>query len=135
MTEKGQFSIVPVLFGFIAAFILGSVIYYLSAAYGHDILALLLAAIAGLYLGAAISSRVLKYILIETIPVVILFLISITGLYIHVIILSVGYFLHGIWSLFHYPFQKAINVGVAFPLSLLAFDIGIALFTILFITY
>ena len=133
MTEKKQFSIFPVLFGFIAAVILGSIIFYISVDYGHDILALLLAGIAGLYLGAAINSQVLKYILIETIIFVILFLISITGLYIHVIILSVGYFLHGIWSLFHYPFQKAINVGVAFPLGLLAFDIGIALFMIVFL--
>ena len=133
MTEKKQFSIFPVLFGFIAAVILGSIIFYISVDYGHDILALLLAGIAGLYLGAAINSQVLKYILIETIIFVILFLISITGLYIHVIILSVGYFLHGIWSLFHYPFQKAINVGVAFPLGLLVFDIGIALFMIVFL--
>ena len=119
---------------FFAAVILCYALYHLPINYSHDFLALLLAAISGVYFGAAVNEKRFRAFLSEFIIFLIILISAFTGLYYFLLILGAGYLLHGIWSICHYFFRVGANVNKSFSLAFFIFNLIIALYVFIFLS-
>jgi len=67
-----------------------------------DLLALALAGIGAVYAGFAISDGRQKWIVIEGVVAAGFLALAALGLWVSPLYLGVGYFLHGVWDIFHH---------------------------------
>ena len=102
----------------------------LDAALCFGILAVLLGAIAGVYIGIALAVADRNLIIVETVIGFLFLVLAVAGWLVSPLILALGYFLHGLWDLVHHP-RYIRSPGPAWyqPLCL-AFDWGIAAYIV-----
>ena len=85
------------------ALVTGSAIFVLPDGAVLGLLATLLAAIAGVYIGIGLMVPDRTLVAIETAAACFFLFLAIAGLLYSPLILATGYFLHGLWDLAHHP--------------------------------
>ena len=93
----------PALAGAALALFTASVIFTLPDGSAQALLAILLAAIAGVYIGIGLMVSDRFLVTLETVVAVFFGFLALTGLLLSPAILALGYFLHGLWDLAHHP--------------------------------
>lgn len=90
------------IIGFIWAVITIAFDALLPKQYGFDFLAILLACIAGVYLGFAIADGKMRGLLVQGVNIFFIIALILVSLLIHPYFLAAGYFAHGIWDMVHH---------------------------------
>ncbi|MCK5353120.1 hypothetical protein KAJ77_11075 [bacterium] len=93
----------PALAGAALALFTAGVIFTLPDGSAQALLAILLAAIAGVYIGIGLMVRDRLLVTLETTVALFFTFLALTGLLTSPAILALGYFLHGVWDLAHHP--------------------------------
>jgi len=93
----------PALAGAALALLTAGVVYALPDGSALAILAILLAVIAGVYIGIGLMVSESFLVTLETVVAVFFGFLALTGLLLSPAILALGYFLHGLWNLAHHP--------------------------------
>ena len=93
----------PAAAGIILAALTAAAAFVLPADRAQDLLAVLLAAIGGAYVGIALMVRDYSLVTVEVIIALPFVLIALAGLWFSPHLLALGYFLHGLWDLVHHP--------------------------------
>ena len=98
--------------------------YYLAVSF----FAVLLGVTAGVYLGFALVDGRLREIFIETFVLLLFMLLAMAALNLDVRLLSLGFFLHGLWDLAHHPRAVQTKLVLWYPPACLVFDWIVAAF-------
>ncbi len=85
------------------ALLTAGIVFALPEPGARALMALLLAVIAGVYVGIGLMVRDRFLITLETAVAAFFAFLALTGLLLSPPILAVGYFLHGLWGLVHHP--------------------------------
>jgi hypothetical protein len=93
----------PALLGISLAALTALPIWLLPARIALVLMSLLLAAIAGIYIGIAIMARDRDLAEVETLLALLFLSAAAAGLLSSPMILALGYFFHGLWDLVHHP--------------------------------
>ena len=95
---------------------------YLSYYKALDFFSLLLAMIAGVYIGFAIEDGRRNRLLIEGLVALGFVVLVLLSLWRWPILLPVGYFLHGVWDLMHHPFRFGARTRKWYPPACMFYD-------------
>jgi hypothetical protein len=93
----------PTLAGAALALLTAGVVFALPHGSALAFLAILLAVIAGVYIGIGLMVSDRFLVILETVVAVFFGFLALTGLLFSPAILALGYFLHGLWDLAHHP--------------------------------
>ena len=93
----------PALVGAALALFTAGVVFALPDGSALAFLAILLAVIAGVYIGIGLMVSDRFLVTLETVVGVFFGFLALTGLLLSPAILALGYFLHGLWDLAHHP--------------------------------
>ena len=126
LTKLRAMLVAPVLAALTISFSL-----VLPKAFALEILALLLSAIAAVYVGFALSDGRIKLILIEAGVALTFLVVSALGLQISSLFLAAGYFIHGGWDSLHHPSGIQTKITGWYPPFCLIYDWLLAIFIIL----
>ncbi len=118
----------PLLVGIGLALLTMVVIVLLPRPMAREGLALLLALLAGLYIGAAMTNLETRYSGLELAVVSSFFVLALLGLHVQPFWLAIGYFAHGLWDTAHHPSTLYRNVPGWYAPFCLSYDWLIALF-------
>lgn len=117
----------PAIIGLVLAGLTALPVWLLPDRVALTILAVLLAAIAGVYVGIALMVRDRDLILPETVLAVLFLTAAAAGLTASPLALAAGYFAHGLWDLAHRPpFLRAPGPWWYAPLCV-SYDWAVAL--------
>ncbi len=94
------------------------------------ILAVLLGAITGIYIGVALTVADRNLILVETVLAVLFLLLAVAGWKVSPLLLALGYFLHGLWDLAHHPRYIRSPGPAWYQPACLAFDWSIGVYIV-----
>ena len=97
-------------------------LWALPTQHGIALLAVILAAAAAVYAGAALAESHKAVLLLETSVFVIVALIAVLGLWYSPLFLAVGYVGHGVWDALHHPHRIGAQAGAWFPPFCMAYD-------------
>ena len=87
-----------------------------------DFYGILLAMIAGVYIGFAIYDGRRGQLLIEGGVALAFCALVLLGMWKWPILIAVGYFLHGVWDLLHHPFKLGARVKSWYPPACVIYD-------------
>jgi hypothetical protein len=105
----------PVVFGILFAIPTIGVDLVLPDALANAFRMVLLAAIAGIYVGFALSDGRPRVILLEASVALAFVLVAAFGGHVSLIVLALGYLLHGVWDLVHHPHAIPTRIVPWYP--------------------
>ncbi len=118
------------LVGLILAGLTVAALYPLPDDLAFGILAVLLGAITGIYVGVALTVADRNLILVETMMAALFLLLAVAGWKVSPLLLALGYFFHGLWDLAHHPRYIRSPGPAWYQPACLAYDWAVALFII-----
>lgn len=89
--------------------------YYLPWFKALDFFGILLAMIAGVYIGFAVQDGRRSRLVIEGLVALFFVALVLVGLWRWPVLIATGYFLHGVWDLLHHPFKLGARVKNWYP--------------------
>ena len=87
-----------------------------------DFYGILLAMIAGGYIGVAINDGRHDKLILEVVVSLGFCMLVLIGMWKWPVLIAVGYLLHAVWDLLHYPIKLGARVQSWFPLAYLIYD-------------
>ena len=100
------------ILGFIWAAITIAFVTLIPEQYVFDFLAVLLALIAGVYLGFAIADGKMRGLLVQGVNIFFIMALILVSLLVHPYFLAAGYFAHGIWDMVHHSRLGLVHTKV-----------------------
>jgi hypothetical protein len=95
-----------------------------------ELLALVLAATASVYIGAALAEGRSDHLVMEVAIFIPVLLAAVAGLWHSTPWLAFGFLLHGAWDFFHHPRPVGAQVGPNFPPLCITFDAVVGVFVL-----
>lgn len=89
----------------------------------QDFYAILLAMIAGVYVGFAVNDGRPHLLVLETVVALGFCALVFVGMWKWPILIAVGYFLHAVWDLLHHPFKLGARVRQWYPPACVIYDV------------
>ena len=133
LTPASPSSYVKDLFiGLVLAIIVCTLVSLLPPGYAIDFFAAFLALTSAGYFGSALTEGKVGSLVVETLVCLAVFATALAGLWYSSVWLSVGFFAHGLWDLFHRPHRFGARVKMLwFPPACLIYDWIVALYILL----
>ena len=108
--------------GAILAVITSDVVMQMPRPKALELLAMLLASIAAVYVGCALSTEQRRHAVIEAIAASAFFVLAVLGLWLTPFLLVAGYLGHGIWDIAHHPRGIHTKIATWWPPFCLVYD-------------
>lgn len=87
-----------------------------------DFYGILLAMIAGVYIGFAIDDGRRDKLILEVVVALGFCMLVLIGMWKWPVLIAVGYLLHAVWDLLHHPFKLGVRVKAWYPPACLIYD-------------
>ena len=117
-----------VAIGFVLGVLFVLVVHSVPPQPARQMIALLLASLACVYVGALLSQKLSSGVVgLELGVALVVFVLAVTGLRASTTSLALGYAVHGVWSLMHRPRLVTTEVAAWFPPLAAAFAFVVAL--------
>jgi hypothetical protein len=120
----------PMIAGVLLAIVSVFVLALLPKAQSRDVLAILLAALGGIYTGLGLAGHSPSKFALQAGVSVLFVLLSIAGLWFSPRLLALGFFAHAAWDTVHHPSALNIFVPGWYVPTCLAYDILIGMFVL-----
>jgi hypothetical protein len=102
--------------------------YILPLYKAQDFYGILLAMIAGVYIGFAVNDGRRYNLLLETVVALGFCVLVLLGMWMWPKLIALGYFLHAVWDLLHHPFKLGARVRDWYPPACVIYDIVVGAF-------
>jgi hypothetical protein len=94
----------------------------------QDFYGILLAMIAGVYIGFAINDGRHDKLLLELLVALGFCVLVLIGMWKWPVLIALGYFLHAVWDLLHHPFKLGARVKSWYPPACVIYDVLVGAF-------
>jgi len=102
--------------------------YILPLYKAQDLYGILLAMIAGVYIGFAVNDGRRHKLILETAVALGFCALVLLGMWMWPILIALGYFLHALWDLLHHPFKLGARVRDWYPPACVIYDVIVGAF-------